>query len=114
MTSFQFGRRPASADTRRSCTVAAAWLLVLAFACVPALSRVHDHLSPSDRTAGLRFSKNGERPIDKHTQAPLIAAGPLRLDEGVVPGERQAAPEIRLPANRFFFAPNPLRAPPAR
>jgi hypothetical protein len=88
--------------------------LVLAFACVPALSRVHDRLSPSDRTAGLRFSKNGERPIDKHLQAPLVAEGPLSLDEPIVLGELPAAPEIPLPAGRFFFAPNPLRAPPAR
>jgi len=105
--------RRAGSDIRRPGYRAAAWLLIFAFACVPALSRTHDHLSSSDRSAGLRFSKNGERPVDKHTQAPLVATGPLLLDERVVLSERKAAPEIPLPASRFFFAPNPLRAPPA-
>jgi hypothetical protein len=112
MTPFQMHRRVSLGHSRLG--LATAWLLVFAFACVPALSRAHDHLSPSDQAAGLRFSKNGERPIDKHTQAPLAATGPLLLDGRLVFWERKAAPEIPLPASRFFFTPNPLRAPPAR
>ena len=96
------------------CMGAAAWLLVIAFACVPALSRVHDRLSLSDQTAGFKPSKNVERPHDRHTPAGLIAVGAAAPAGHSLPAERvtpQGRPNV---ATGLSIAPRPLRAPPIR
>lgn len=99
---------------RRSTTSVAAWLLVVVFASVPTLSRVHDHLSPSDQTAGFRFSKNVERPHEKPAPARLIVIGAALIDSGTLAGELVGSSDVPLPHTRILVAPAPLRAPPLR
>ena len=54
---------------------AVAWLLVLTFALVPAISRAQDRLSAADAHRGPSFSKNIERPYEKHGGTALVAVG---------------------------------------
>ena len=98
----------------RSFMCAAAWLLVTVFACVPALSRVHDHLSSSDRAAGFRFSKNIERPHERLTAVPLLViAGTLLDNRDLSPTANAAALDTPPSHSDALPAPGPVRAPPA-
>jgi len=107
-------RRPVHLSLRCSCLSAVAWLLVFAFVCVPALTRVHDHFSSSDQKTGLRFSKTVDRPHEKHTSTRLIVIGAVLADEHPSSGEHVAATGMPAPGNRLLFAPSSPRAPPAR
>jgi len=86
---------------------AATWLLVITFACVPAFSRVHDRLSAADQAGGFRFSKNVERPHQKH-----VATG--RVAFGVLPELRLDPVEWLEPGSVHFIASSSLVLPPLR
>ncbi len=93
---------------------AAAWLLVLSFACVPALSRVHDRLTLIDQSAGFKPSKNLERPHDRNIPVALVVthatvpdAYSSRAGDVGIQGRRAVAEQTP-------YAPRPLRAPPSR
>jgi hypothetical protein len=92
----------------------AAWLLVWVFACVPPLSRMHDHLSATDQPTRLKFSKNIERPRGKYSPAPEVAIHAASTNDGPVPGEQLAAPETPLPRIWILTVTAPVRAPPVR
>jgi len=51
-----------------------AFLLILVFFCIPALSRAFDHTSIARETAGFKFSKSLERPHDKVSSVTRLLA----------------------------------------
>jgi hypothetical protein len=88
------------------------WVLVFVFVCVPTLSRMHDHLSSGTRGAHFKFSRDIERPHEKHTLPALIPITTSTFDEGAG-GERAAATDGS--SSRFTIPPanNGNRAPPS-
>jgi hypothetical protein len=92
----------------------AASLLVLVCGCVPALSRVHDHLSAWEQPTGFKFSKNLERPHQKYTPTRVIAIRTASVSEASAPAELVAAAEASPVRLWIVVAPTPVRAPPGR
>jgi len=92
-------------------------LLLLAVLCVPALTRVTQHLTSvatSHESSG--FSKSADSAPERVTIAPVlrtVASMIAPTVEAVQPAWAQHRVDVRLPASVPIPTPRPLRAPPS-
>lgn len=114
-TGHRPGHRPASSSSPRQRLVfAAACILVAVFASMPTLLRLHDHLSTGRANDGFKFSRNIERPHEKHTPIRPVAITTASASEQSLSGEPSATPDAPFSSLWILAAPAPVRAPPAR
>jgi hypothetical protein len=97
---------------RRFVVRLAAITVIGVFGSLPTLTRLHDRITASDQLSGFRFSKNLERPREKHGSDAVVSVSPVSVAPNLAPiGDVQERPVLLY--TTASSAPTAVRAPPA-